>query len=72
MLPLFIIGKIPGFSLFGLTSMLDPLRHANRTGNRELYEWQLLSEHGGLISSSDAIEIMSNATATSQTPTRSG
>lgn len=51
---------VPGFSLFGLTSMLDPLRHANRTSNRELYQWQLISEHGGLISSSDAIEIMSH------------
>ncbi|MEH6576736.1 MAG: GlxA family transcriptional regulator [Amphritea sp.] len=52
---------VPGFSLFGLTSMLDPLRHANRTSNRELYQWQLISELGGLISSSDSIEIMSNA-----------
>ena len=52
---------VPGFSLFGLTSMLDPLRHANRTSNRELYEWQLVSEQGGLISSSDSIEIMCNA-----------
>lgn len=49
---------VPGFSLFGLTSMLDPLRHANRTSNRSLYEWQLVSERGGLVSSSDALEIM--------------
>lgn len=52
---------IPGFSLFGLTSMLDPLRHANRAANRELYQWQLISERGGLIESSDHIEIMSHA-----------
>jgi AraC family carnitine catabolism transcriptional activator len=52
---------IPGFSLFGLTSMLDPLRHANRTRGENLYEWQLVSESGGLISSSDSIEIMTNA-----------
>lgn len=51
---------VPGFSLFGLTSMLDPLRHANRTSNRELYKWQLISELGGLIDSSNAIGIMSN------------
>ncbi len=50
---------VPGFSLFGLTSMLDPLRHANRTSERELYRWRLISEQGGLISSSDGIEIMS-------------
>ena len=39
--------------------MLDPLRHANRTSERELYRWRLISEQGGLISSSDGIEIMS-------------
>ncbi len=51
---------VPGFSLFGLTSMLDPLRHANRTSNRELYRWQLISEQGGLVKSSDALEIMTH------------
>lgn len=48
---------VPGFSLFGLTSMLDPLRHANRSSNRELYRWQLLSEQGGSVLSSDELEI---------------
>ena len=51
---------LPGFSLFGITSMLDPLRHANRTQGDALYEWQLISEQGGLISSSDSIEIMTH------------
>lgn len=51
---------LPGFSLFGLTAMLDPLRHANRTQGEALYEWQLISENGGLISSSDSIEIMTH------------
>lgn len=51
---------VPGFSLFGLTSMLDPLRHANRTQGQVIYEWQLISENGGLIGSSDSIEIMSH------------
>jgi len=48
---------VPGFSLFGLTSMLAPLRHANRTSNETLYEWHLVSELGGIIFSSDGIEI---------------
>ncbi|MBY4675363.1 GlxA family transcriptional regulator [Marinobacterium arenosum] len=52
---------VPGFSLFGLTSMLDPLRHANRASQRELYQWQLISEPGGLVTSSDGIEIMSQS-----------
>lgn len=51
---------LPGFSLFGLTSMLDPLRHANRTQGETLYEWLLVSESGGLIISSDHIEIMTH------------
>jgi AraC family carnitine catabolism transcriptional activator len=53
---------VPGFSLFGLTSMLAPLRHANRTSNETLYEWYLVSELGGMICSSDEIEIKCNAT----------
>ncbi len=52
---------VPGFSLFGFTSMLDALRHANRTAHQELYEWQLISEQGGLVSSSDALEIMTHS-----------
>ncbi len=51
---------VPGFSLFGLTSMLDPLRHANRASGKALYHWQLVSETGGMIKSSDNIEIMSD------------
>ncbi|MDO6562380.1 GlxA family transcriptional regulator [Amphritea sp. 1_MG-2023] len=51
---------LPGFSLFGLTSMLGPLRHANGTSDDDLYEWFLVSESGGLIRSSDNIEIMTN------------
>ena len=51
---------VPGFSLFGLTSMLDALRHANRAASRQLYQWHLISEHGGLVSSSDELEIMTH------------
>ena len=50
-----------GFSLFGLTSMLGPLRHANAASGLPLYEWELVSEFGGLIRSSDGIDIMTNA-----------
>lgn len=60
---------VPGFSLFGLTSMLDPLRHANRTAERELYRWRLISEQGGLIASSDGIEIMSQLSCREVTKT---
>ncbi|MGO3344278.1 MAG: GlxA family transcriptional regulator [Marinomonas sp.] len=50
-----------GFSLFGLTSMLGPLRHANAASGLPLYEWELVSEFGGLIRSSDGIDIMTDA-----------
>ncbi|MFP8968208.1 GlxA family transcriptional regulator [Pokkaliibacter sp. CJK22405] len=53
---------LPGFSLFGLTAMLNPLRHANRYAERELYQFELLSESGGLVASSDGLEV---TTATS-------
>lgn len=50
-----------GFSLFGLSSMLGPLRHANFIHGSPLYEWVLVSEFGGLVSSSDSIDIMTTA-----------
>mgnify|MGYP003676032235 CR=1 FL=1 len=50
-----------GFSLFGLSSMLGPLRHANFINGLPLYEWELVSEFGGLVSSSDSIDIMTTS-----------
>ncbi|MGJ8645462.1 GlxA family transcriptional regulator [Marinomonas colpomeniae] len=49
-----------GFSLFGLSSMLGPLRHANFINGLPLYEWELVSEFGGLVTSSDSIDIMTD------------
>jgi AraC family carnitine catabolism transcriptional activator len=40
--------------------MLGPLRHANAASGSSLYEWELVSEFGGLIRSSDGIDIMTN------------
>jgi transcriptional regulator GlxA family with amidase domain len=51
---------IPNFSLFGLTAMLDPLRHANRSSGETLYSWELISQHGGLVESSDSIQVMTD------------
>ncbi|MEO9656137.1 GlxA family transcriptional regulator [Marinomonas sp.] len=47
-----------GTSLFGLSSMLGALRHANEVSGLSLYEWELVSEFGGLVKSSDGIDIM--------------
>ena len=49
-----------GFSLFGLSSMLGPLRHANSINGLPLYEWELVSEFGNLVTSSDSIDIMTD------------
>lgn len=59
---------MPGFSLFGLSAMIDPLRHANRSSNRELYRWQLISEQGGPVASSDALEIMTSHSIRDELP----
>ena len=50
----------PHTSLFGLSSMLGALRHANDISALPLYEWTLISEFGGLITSSDGIDIMTD------------
>lgn len=51
---------LPDFSLFGLTSMLAPLRHANQIAGKPLYQWQLISTHGGDVDTSDGIAIRSD------------
>ncbi|MFC6670803.1 hypothetical protein [Marinobacterium aestuariivivens] len=61
---------IPGFSLFGLTAMIDPLRHANRSSSRELYRWQLVSERSGLVASSDALDIMTEYSIRDRPPAK--
>lgn len=47
---------LPQFSMMALASASEPLRAANRLSGRTLYEWRLLSEEGGIISSSSGFE----------------
>ncbi|WP_426130384.1 GlxA family transcriptional regulator [Pararhizobium sp. PWRC1-1] len=47
---------LPQFSMMALASASEPLRAANRLSNRSLYEWSLLSEEGGIITSSSGFE----------------
>lgn len=47
---------LPQFSMMALASASEPLRAANRLKNDSLYEWFLLSEEGGIITSSSGFE----------------
>ena len=43
---------VPQFSMIAFTSAIEPLRLANRSADRTLYEWRLFSPDGGPISAS--------------------
>jgi transcriptional regulator GlxA family with amidase domain len=45
------------FSMMALAGASEPLRAANRLAGKDLYEWTLLSENGGMVSSSSGFEI---------------
>ncbi|MGE7990502.1 GlxA family transcriptional regulator [Pseudomonas sp. NPDC089554] len=48
---------LPQFSMMALAGASEPLRAANRLSGKTLYEWSLLSENGGMVSSSSGFEI---------------
>ena len=48
---------LPQFSMMALAGASEPLRAANRLAGKTLYEWSLLSEAGGSVSSSSGFEI---------------
>lgn len=47
---------IPEFSMIALSSILEPLRIANRFGGA-LYEWTLIGESGSVVSASNGVSI---------------
>ena len=49
---------VPNFSLIALSACVDPLRIANGVLGRATYRSVLLSVDGGLVASSDGIQIM--------------
>jgi len=49
---------VPNFSLIALSACVDPLRLANHVLGKPSYTSVLLSEDGGLVASSDGIEVM--------------
>jgi AraC family transcriptional regulator, carnitine catabolism transcriptional activator len=56
---------IPGFSMMGLMSAVEPLRAANRF-SRELFSWRLLSQDGEAVQSSGGMSL--NVDAALQMP----
>jgi len=49
---------VPNFSLIALSACVDPLRLANQVLGRAAYRSVLLSVEGGLVASSDGIEVI--------------
>lgn len=50
---------VPGFSMMAFSSIVEPLRAANRLTGRSLYQWHLLSAQGGVVMASNEIGIVS-------------
>ncbi len=48
---------IPNFSMIAFASAIEPLRLANRLGEKALYEWALISRDGGPVTASNGISI---------------
>jgi AraC family carnitine catabolism transcriptional activator len=51
---------MPGFSVMGFVSAVEPLRVANRFGG-ELYRWQVLSLDGGAVIGSNGMSVNADA-----------
>lgn len=51
---------LPGFSLLGFSSMVDPLRWANTFSDKKLYDWEIVSIDGAPVASSDQLTIVAD------------
>lgn len=49
---------LPEYSTTSLSSMLEPLRAANRLSGRTLYEWSVMTEDGEALASSSGVRIL--------------
>jgi len=48
---------VPQFSMMGFSAAIEPLRSANRMGERPLFEWRLVSVDGEPVAASNGIPI---------------
>ncbi len=51
---------MPGISLSNLGHLLEPLQAANQIAARQLYQWQLLSEHGATMQTTEGMALSTN------------
>lgn len=49
---------VPGFSMIGFSSLLDPLRQANTLSGKSLYSWQVLSAEGEPVLASNNMTLL--------------
>lgn len=49
---------VPGFSMIGFSSLLDPLRQANTLSGKSLYSWQVLSAGGEPVLASNNMTLL--------------
>ena len=49
---------VPEFSMLAFSSALEPLRAANRASGRRIYDWCLISEDGGPVTSSSGVQVV--------------
>jgi len=51
---------IPNFSMSAFTAMLEPMRLANYTTGRKLYEWEIISRDGEPVAASNGIQVLAD------------
>jgi transcriptional regulator GlxA family with amidase domain len=47
----------PNFTMLALSAAIEPIRMANQLSGKELYRWTILSEDGGVVTSSDGLRV---------------
>ncbi|MCV6627111.1 MAG: GlxA family transcriptional regulator [Cellvibrionaceae bacterium] len=55
---------IPGFSMIGVSALIDPLRWANHLQEKSLYQWQVISPDGKAVAASNGLEMAAAAALT--------
>lgn len=53
---------VPQFSLMAFTSLMEPMRLANRSAGRTLYNYKILSRDGGPVVASNGLEVSADGT----------
>jgi AraC family carnitine catabolism transcriptional activator len=52
---------VPNFSMMAFMSAVEPLRVANRFGERELFSWRVLSSDGQPVTASNGMRVLADA-----------